>query len=55
MENKDVKAMINIISKITKQIQYPNLPVDASNIRINQSLKIIGFSEEQIENIRNYK
>ena len=36
---EDVKAMVNIMSEITRQVRYPNLPIDASNIRINQSLK----------------
>lgn len=55
MKNKkEVRAMKNIISEVARQLKYPNLPNKASNLRLNQSLSILGFDEIQIRSIQTW-
>lgn len=55
MRDKNVvNAMKNIIKEVARQLKYPNRRNQASNMRLEHNLTILGFDKEQIEEIQKW-
>lgn len=48
---KEVFAMKDILLEIIKQVKYPTIPHEGSDIQLNNNLINLGFNEKQINNI----
>ena len=49
----DVDAIVVIIKEVVSQVNRPTRGAKASNRKIENALRILGFSENQIKRIQN--